>query len=775
MIPRLYSGTTTDFSTIGTALADCISCTVQEERNGVFELSAVVSTTTPYFNTIKVGMLIVAKPNHTQTPQAFEIYEISSPINQQVTIRANHISYRQSFIPVSPFSCTGITATLNGLVTNSLETNPFTFSTDITNETSTYNQIEPASMRSRLGGVRGSVLDVFGGEYEWDNWTTRLWLHRGADNGVQLRLGKNITNLEQTQNYERVVTGVLPYWHNSDDTLQYYGDIQYSSAVADYPTHRTIVLDLSSDFESAPTRSQLNTAGANYLAQDSLATPNNSISVAFVDLADTTEYADSPLERVNLCDTVEVIYPALNIDYKAKAIRVLFDVLAERTLEVEIGDARSTIATTITDIVGDIDSAVKTGNRLISVTQTINREIGEITQTIGSVEERLDNLQIGATNLLLDSNAPSLTKVSAPYNRYFSDNGRSGYISAEIVEISDTPYGEMYGAEYEVIGEVTSTGHRILAFYQTASIPLIVDEEYTVSCYARVVTAGDNELAVAFQIGTSPYVTSHQPITSTEWQKYSYTFTATSNLINTSGYTRVYCGGIYCLSGTTAGKIQTVGFMFERGNQATDWEPNADDLETTIATTETRLSNEISSTAEQTKQTITAETQTKLETLQGTITTNYEKYTNESVESAKGTIQTWTSERYDTPISNLQDDVGDLQGDVSSAQSSINTIQFSISSLQASITAINNGIGKAFVVDSTGTKVFAVENNERVEGTYTLTDEDGNHYFVSNVETSWATATEFGCVQLSIGKDVNDTARWRTVMNENTLDDIYHA
>lgn len=387
MIPRLYSGTTTDFSKIGTALADCISCTVQEERNGVFELSAVVSTTTPYFDTIKVGMLIVAKPNHTQDLQAFEIYEISKPINQQVTIRANHISYRQSFIPVKPFSCTGITATLSGLISNAMETSDFTFSTDISNETSTYNQIEPASMRSRLGGVAGSVLDVFGGEYEWDNFETILHLHRGADNGVQLRLGKNITNLEQTESLERVVTGVLPYWSNSDDTLQYYGDIQYSSAVDDYPTHRTIVLDLSSDFESTPTKTQLNNAGQAYLAQSNLATPNTNVAVQFVDLADTTEYADSPLERVNLCDTVEVIYPALDISYKAKAIKVVFDVLAERTLEVEVGDTRSTISKTIADVVGDIDSQVKLGNKLVSVTQKIDREVGEISTTIGEIEE----------------------------------------------------------------------------------------------------------------------------------------------------------------------------------------------------------------------------------------------------------------------------------------------------------------------------------------------------------------------------------------------------
>lgn len=387
MIPRLLDGSATDFTRIGIPLTDCISCTVQEERNGVFELSAVVSTTTPYFDTIKVGMLIVAKPNHTQDPQAFEIYEISKPINQQVTIRANHISYRQSFIPVKPFSCTGITATLSGLISNAMESSDFTFSTDISNETSTYNQIEPASMRSRLGGVAGSVLDVFGGEYEWDNFETILHLHRGADNGVQLRLGKNITNLEQTESLERVVTGVLPYWSNSDDTLQYYGDIQYSSAVSDYPTHRTIVLDLSSDFESTPTKTQLNNAGQAYLVQSNLATPNTNVAVQFIDLADTTEYADSPLERVNLCDTVEVIYPALDISYKAKAIKVVFDVLAERTLEVEVGDTRSTISKTIADVVGDIDSQVKLGNKLVTVTQKIDREVGSITSTIGEIEE----------------------------------------------------------------------------------------------------------------------------------------------------------------------------------------------------------------------------------------------------------------------------------------------------------------------------------------------------------------------------------------------------
>lgn len=385
MIPRLVN--TYPFTGTGITLTDTISCKVTEERNGAFELEMVVATTTPYFEEIKEGRYILAKPNHTQGAQAFEIYEISRPINQRVTIRAHHISYRLSFIPVEPFSCTGITDTLNGLISHSIETNPFTFTTTITNEQSTYNQAAPASIRSRLGGTEGSVLDVFGGEYVWDNLTVSLLLHRGQDNGVQLRVAKNISALEQTTNLENVVTGALPYWSNEDGTVNLYGDIQYNSHVNEYDYKRTVLLDLSEQFETAPSSTQLNTAAQQYVNQTNLGIVNTNIKLSFVDLADTNEYEGSPLERVNLCDTVTVIYNPLSITYQAKAIRLTYDVLAERTLEVEVGDAKSTIAKTISDLVGDISSVVKVGKKLVSVTQKIDKEVGEITQTVSGVQE----------------------------------------------------------------------------------------------------------------------------------------------------------------------------------------------------------------------------------------------------------------------------------------------------------------------------------------------------------------------------------------------------
>lgn len=393
MIPRLLNANVTDFAQVGIPLTDTEYCKVKEERNGVFELELRVATTTPYFEELEVGKIIVAKPNHDQGLQAFEIYEISRPILQRVTVRANHISYRTSFIPVKPFSCTGITETLNGLISNSMETNPFTFNTTITNEQSSYNQTAPASLRSRLGGTEGSVLDVFGGEYKWDNFTINLLLHRGQDNGVELRVGKNISDLEQTANMENIVTGALPYWSNEDETEFFYGDVQYSSAVSEYDYKRTVVLDLSDQFETAPTSSQLNSAAVEYLSQTNLGIPNKNIKLSFVDLADTDEYKDSPLERVNLCDIVSVIYTPLNINYNAKVISLTFDVLAERTLEVEVGDSKSTISKTITDLVGDVSSVIKTGKKLVSVTQKIDRELGEVSTTVASVQEQQEQLQ----------------------------------------------------------------------------------------------------------------------------------------------------------------------------------------------------------------------------------------------------------------------------------------------------------------------------------------------------------------------------------------------
>ena len=417
MIPVLFDKSATVFTTNGIGrLSDAISCKVIEERNGVFELEMVYPVGGIHYEDIKNCSIIVAKPNQTQDRQAFEVYEITKPIDGKVTVFANHISYRQSFIPVAPFIAHGIAETLQGLSANSLEPNPFTFWTDIVNTESTYNPVVLKSLRRSLGGTEGSILDVFSGsgavEFEWDNFTTKIWAHRGSDNGIALRYAKNITDIEQTESSENLITGVLPMWTNTDNTVIFYGDIQYTANVADYPYHRTEILDLSGEFtEGAPTLAELNQARQNYIARANVGNLSNNIKVSFVDLSKSPSYfGKNLLEAVNLCDTVHVIYEPLDISYDAKVIKTVWDVLMDRYSSIEVGTVKSTIAKTFTDALGDIKELHVSNNKLISITQTIDYELGEVQTTVArvggdlrdyktTVSHRFDGLEFRVGNI----------------------------------------------------------------------------------------------------------------------------------------------------------------------------------------------------------------------------------------------------------------------------------------------------------------------------------------------------------------------------------------
>lgn len=405
MIPILFASNATSFNTNGIGrLADTISCQVTEERNGVYELVLVYPTTGVHYDELEVSKIIVVKPNQSQERQAFEIYSISKPINQRVTVNANHISYRQSYVPIEPFIATGITATMQGLVDNSLESNIFTFTTDLTNEVSTFNLSTPASMRKCLGGMQGSVLDVFSGstgvEYLWDNFNTFITLSRGADNGVYLRYRKNITDIEEKKSIEDTITGVLPVWNNQDNTISIHGAIQYSQYASNYPIHRTEILDLSAEYETMPTSAELETAGQNYISRAGVGLPNTNIKISFVDLTGIERFENiGALETVNLCDTIHVIYEPLGIQFDAKVVKTTWDVLRNRYTEIEIGNPKNTISKTIADNIGDISSLNLSNNKLVSVTQTLDREMGVVQTTVASVEERADAIDTSISTL----------------------------------------------------------------------------------------------------------------------------------------------------------------------------------------------------------------------------------------------------------------------------------------------------------------------------------------------------------------------------------------
>lgn len=344
----LYDQNEKNFTTAGLCtLPDATSCVVTEERNGAYELEMQYPINGIAYSSITARRIIFCRPNPYEREQPFRIYKISKPINGIVTVYAQHISYDLKGIPLSPFTAENILTALQGFTTYAVGDQPFTFTTDKTT-TANFAVTVPSSARSMLGGTDGSLLDVYGGEYVFDRYIVALKAARGEDHGVEIRYGKNLTDVTQEENISKVATGVYPYWKSmTDDTLVMLPE-KTLAAPGTYTFSHVVPLDLSTEWDEAPTEEQLRARAQKYMEDNAIGVPQVSLSVSFQPLADTVEYKDlAPLEEVRLCDTVTVIYPELGVSATAKVIRCVYNVLLGRYDKIDIGDARTTLADTI--------------------------------------------------------------------------------------------------------------------------------------------------------------------------------------------------------------------------------------------------------------------------------------------------------------------------------------------------------------------------------------------------------------------------------------------
>ena len=347
MIPILYNGNEQNFTSNGLGrLSDAITCKVVEERNATYELEMTYPITGIHFDDIQEGRIILAQPFDGGLTQPFTIYQITKPLNQVVTIKAQHISYQLSGIVVMPFEANSCVSAIAGIKTYSSSSNPFNFTTDKT-VTAHYEVTAPTAARGLLCGQQGSILDVFGkGDFEFDRYDVKLWVNRGTDNHVTLRYGKNITDLKNVVDMTNVYTGIVPYWIDGEgNKVTLPEKVVLSGHESEYPFKIIKPVDFSSNWENQPTEAQLRTAAQNYVASNEGWKLKNNITISFVALWNTEEYKDiAPLERVKMCDTVHVILPKFGINYDTKVVKTDYNVLLERYNSITLGDTYYTLS-----------------------------------------------------------------------------------------------------------------------------------------------------------------------------------------------------------------------------------------------------------------------------------------------------------------------------------------------------------------------------------------------------------------------------------------------
>ena len=354
MIPILYKP---DAKTKIGWLAEASDCQCTEERNGVFELEFQYPMLGRYAADLVIDRYVKAKPNATAANQFFHIRKVSKPINGMFTVSCEHISYALSGYPVPTVSASGnAQVAINAILTaakNQLgkDTGFSVATTDITLSSSI--ALTNVSARAALGGVSGSVLDVYGGEYEFDNYTIKLHKARGKDRGVRIAYGRNMTELKCDIDMDSAYTGIYGYVKNDNVDLHSYKAVANSSGI----NAKTLIRDFSSDSsggDSEITQSGLDSAVAAYAAANDINSPTVSMTVSFVDLSQSPEYASfSALESVSLCDTVQIYHKDLNINIKAKVIKTVYDVLRERYTSLDLGSPRANFADVLKQTVNE--------------------------------------------------------------------------------------------------------------------------------------------------------------------------------------------------------------------------------------------------------------------------------------------------------------------------------------------------------------------------------------------------------------------------------------
>ena len=356
-----------------------------------------------------------------------------------VTFYARHISYDMSGVPVAPFTAATAAQALSRLSSSALVSSPFTFWTDVSTSAS-LSRTTPASMRSMIGGMAGSILDVYGGELEFDEFAVKLHSQRGADRGVTIRYGKNLIDINQEESVAECYSGIVGYWYSEEAGLV-QGDVQ---SLGTYPYVKILTLDLSADFQEKPTKSDVNSAAMSYATANQIGVPRVSLTLSYAQLED---------EYVQLCDTVHVVFELLGVDVTAKVVRTTYNTLLSRYDQVEIGDARRTIAQTISDAATTAqDLAEKSANTatISALTAAIDRATAAITGVSGGYVVLHQDAN-GRPYEILIMDSPDVTTAQKIWR--WNQNGL-GYSSTGY----GGPYGTAITSDGQIVADYIATG-----------------------------------------------------------------------------------------------------------------------------------------------------------------------------------------------------------------------------------------------------------------------------------------------------------------------------
>ena len=268
------------------SLTDCTRLYVTQERNGIYEAEFDLPVNSALHDKVKTGCFIYAKPDDISENQKFRVYgRFYDKIKKVTTFYCEHIRYKLSGVPVAPKTYSGTPSSIfSEMLTSVKSSTEFTAWSDISAVKDVKMEV-PSTAGAMLAGQEGSVLDTFGGEYEFDNYTVKLYQNRGQEKKTEIRYRKNLTGFTCKEDTTSTYTHVYPYYRNEDGVYVELDNKTITLANASrLPFENCYMLDLSAEFENPPTKSQLLAKANAFIRANDLDTISRHYKVSFIPL-----------------------------------------------------------------------------------------------------------------------------------------------------------------------------------------------------------------------------------------------------------------------------------------------------------------------------------------------------------------------------------------------------------------------------------------------------------------------------------------------------------
>ena len=361
MIPILHDSAATQFPGMGLGgLGKATACRVTRQLNGSYELEMRYPIIGRRFRELKPRNIILATVGPDEDPQPFRIYKTKFSLALSKTVYARHVAYDLMGCPIVPFYAADLAQATDTITRYAIGAGfPFVVSSSFARSTSC--QITaPRSVWAMLGGQRGSLLDVYGGEWDFNRFELTLRERLGADTGIMIRWAKNLQDLQQDENLANTWTAVAPFWVSADGTTTVYlPELSISAGEFDYK--RVLVWDASAEFQEPPTVEELRSRTRRYISSNRVGEPDISLDVKWVPLDQTEEYKGRRFpSAVHLGDTVTVEYPTAAdpktgkptdfIRASARVVETVWLPLQNKYEYVRIGAKRANFASVVAQV-----------------------------------------------------------------------------------------------------------------------------------------------------------------------------------------------------------------------------------------------------------------------------------------------------------------------------------------------------------------------------------------------------------------------------------------